>query len=133
MEKKSITKFVSGLAVGVGLGVLFAPKKGSETREDLKKMFDDLIEKTKNIDIEEIKDHINLQIEQIKAELEDLDKEKVIKIAKAKAKDIQKKAADLKEYAVKKGTPVLENAAESIRLKTIDVTKEVLNKLEKKS
>lgn len=40
-------------------------------------------------------------------------------------------AEELVDYAVEKGTPVLENAANAIREKAIDVTKEVLAKLEK--
>ena len=56
---------------------------------------------------------------------------RVVKIAKKKAKDIQNMAEELVEYAVEKGTPVLEKAAEAIREKAIDVTKEVLNRLEK--
>ena len=37
---------------------------------------------------------------------------------------------ELVEYAIDKGTPVLENAASAIREKAIVVTKEVLEKLE---
>ena len=39
---------------------------------------------------------------------------------------------ELVDYAIDKGTPVLEKTANSIREKAIDVTKEVLDKLEKK-
>ena len=42
------------------------------------------------------------------------------------------KAEDLVEYVKEKGTPVMEKTAEAIRSKAIDVTKEVLNKLESK-
>ena len=42
-------------------------------------------------------------------------------------------AEELVEYAVEKGTPVLEKTADSVRQKAIEVTKEVLNKLEKES
>ena len=63
-------------------------------------------------------------------ELADLDKEKVVKIAKKKAKDIATKAGELVEYAKEKGTPVLESLASSARDKAIDITKDVLKKLE---
>lgn len=131
-KKKGFGTLLAGLAVGAGLGVLFAPKKGSETRKELKEKMDELLKKAKEIDKEEVKENIENKIEEIKAELKDLDKEKVLKIAKKKAKDIQKKAEELVEYAVEKGTPVLESAANSVREKAIVVTKEVLNKLEAK-
>ena len=58
-EKKSgFGKFIAGLAVGAGLGVLFAPKKGSETREDLKRLFDDMVKKVKEIKPEEVRETI---------------------------------------------------------------------------
>ena len=56
---------------------------------------------------------------------------KILKIAKKKAADIKKKCQELVNLAVEKGTPVLEQAAEDMRLKAIDVTNEVLEKLEK--
>jgi len=129
-KNKGLGKLFAGMAIGAGLGILFAPKKGSETRRELKQKMEDLINKAKDIDALEVKETIEGKIEEIKAELKDLDKEKVLKIAKKKAKDIQNKAEDLVNYAVEKGTPVLESAAEAVREKAIDVTKDVLKKLE---
>lgn len=130
-KKKGFGKFLLGAGIGAGLGILFAPKKGSETRKELKIKMDELIAKTKEIDIDEVKETIETKIEEIKAELEDLDKEKVLKIAKKKAKDIENKTEELLNYAIDKGTPVLEKAVSSVKEKTIEVTKQVLAKLEK--
>ena len=131
-KKSSIAKFIAGAAVGVGLGLLFAPKKGSETRKDLKKKIDELLNKANDIDAEDVKEMIEDKIEEIKMELSDLDKEKVLKIAKEKGTAIKEKSQELVELAIEKGTPVLEKAAKEVREKAIIVVKEVLNKLEKK-
>jgi len=130
-KKSGFGKFLLGGAIGAGLGMLFAPKAGSETRKELKVKLDDLLQKVKEIDIDEVKEEFELKIYEIKEELADLDKEKVLKIAKKKSKEIQKKVEELVDYAVEKGTPVLETAANNVREKAIDVTKEVLSKLEK--
>lgn len=129
-KKRGLGKFILGASVGAALGVLFAPKKGSETRKELKQKMDELIEKLKNVDAKEVKENIEAKIFQIKTELEDLDKEKVLKIAKKKANDIKNMAEELVDYAVEKGTPVLEDAAVAVREKAIEVTREVLKKLE---
>lgn len=131
-KKKGVGKLLAGVAIGAGLGVLFAPKKGSDTRKELKQKFDDMLSKVRDLDKKEVKENIENKIYEIKESLSDLDKEKVIKIAKKKAKDIQNMAEELVEYAVEKGTPVLESAAEAIREKAIAVTKDVLTRLEKK-
>lgn len=130
-EKKSgLGKFLAGAAIGAGLGVLFAPKKGSEIRADLKVKIEDLVRQIKKIDIEEVKEEFEAKLETLKEELTDLDKEKVLEIAKKKSKELKEKAQELVDLAIDKGTPILRDMAEEVRLKTIDVTKEVLKKLE---
>ena len=52
--------------------------------------------------------------------------------AKEKAIQLKNKAQDLVDLDIEKGTPVLRDAAEDVRLKTIEVTKDVLKKLEGK-
>ena len=131
-NKGGLFKFVAGIGLRVGLGMLFAPKKGEELRKDLKVKFDELLNKVKEIDVKEVADDFMDKIEELKKELEDLDKEKVLAIAKKKGEELKVKASDLVVLAKEKGTPVLEKAAEDVRQKAILVTKDVLKKLEGK-
>ena len=43
MSKKGIGKFVLGASLGAGLALLFAPKKGSDLRRDIKRKLDDFM------------------------------------------------------------------------------------------
>ncbi|MBQ4263658.1 MAG: YtxH domain-containing protein [Bacilli bacterium] len=132
MSKKcsGLGKFLGGLAVGAGLGVLFAPDKGENTRKLLKSKIEDLIDKVKEIDFEEVKDEMFLKIETLKKELAELDKEKVKKIALKQAKIIKGKAEELYDYAVEKGTPVVQNAANEVKKQALKVVKDIEKKLE---
>ena len=134
MSKKSngLLKFVAGVGLGVGLGMLFAPKKGEELRKDLKCKLEELLKKAKEIDVKEVAEDFMKKVENLKEELEDLDKEKVLAIAKKKGEQLKNKTAELVELAKEKGTPVLEKAANEVRERAVLVTKEVLKKLEKK-
>ena len=130
MSKRGLGKFLLGLGAGIGLGILLAPKKGSETRKDLKEKLDNLIAKVKDLDKDEVKAKIEDKIEEIKEEIKSLDGEKVLKIAKEKSKEIMQSIEELYEYAKKKATPVIEKAVDGFRETAIKVTKEVLTKLE---
>lgn len=130
MKKRGMSKFITGAALGVGLGFLFAPKKGSETRKELGTKMEELLNKVKELDMEEVQKTLEKKVNEIEKELKGLDKEKVLKIAKTKGKELKKKSEDLVKLAVDKGTPILKEMAEEVREKTIIVIKEVLNKLE---
>lgn len=132
MGKKGMGKFVFGAALGAGLGMLFAPKKGSETREELKKKLDELLNQAKEIDVDELRSDFNAKVDEIKLELKDLDKEKVLSIAKEKGAELKDKAQDLVDMAKEKGTPVLKKTAEDVLNNVIKVSKETLKKLEDK-
>ena len=58
MSKKGLGKFVAGAAVGAGLGIMFAPKKGSDTRKDIMKALNKVTDKVKNFSKELIDKHI---------------------------------------------------------------------------
>ena len=131
MKKNSgIGKFLAGAAVGAGLGILFAPKSGKETRADIKKKIDEIIEQAKQLKAEDVKEMIVKKVNELQAELKDLDKEKVLKVAKQKAKKIQKKAEDLYKLAVEKGTPVLEKTTKELKEATASALKKIVAKLE---
>ena len=130
MSKKGFGKFLAGASLGAGLALLFAPKKGSETRQELKLKLDELWIKAKNVDTDEVKETFQKKVDEIKKELSDLDKEKEIDLAKKKSEDLKKQCEELLKLAKEKGTPVLEGVAKDIKEKAIVVTKEVLKKLE---
>ena len=129
-KKNGVGKFVLGAGLGAGLALLFAPKKGSELREDLKNKLDEMIKKAKDIDLEDVSEEFTKKVEELKEELKDLDKEKVLKIAKDKGEELKNKAEDLMILAKEKGTPVLESIAKDVKKSTANVVREVLKKLE---
>ena len=129
-KKNGLLKFIAGLGIGVGAGMLLAPKSGEELRKDLMKKLNELLEKAKEIDVKEVSEDFKKRIVELKQEIEDLDKEKVLEIAKDKSEALKKKTNELLVLAKEKGTPIVEKATEEVRERAIRVTKDVLKKLE---
>ena len=63
-------------------------------------------------------------------ELVDLDKEKVLEIAKEKCNDLKIKTQELVELAKDKGTPVLKETAKDLLETVVIVSKETIKKLD---
>lgn len=122
--------FLKGAVIGATLGLLFAPKSGKETREDLSNNLKGLLDKVKGMDKEEVKDKLEKKIEEIENEIKDLDKEKVLSIAKEKSVILKGKVEELVLLAKESGKPVIENAAKSVKKELASVTRKVLEKLE---
>lgn len=128
-EKSGFGKFLLGAGIGVGLGILFAPKSGKETRQELKAKMDDLVEKAKSIKAEDVKATIEAKVEEIKEDLKNLDKETVVAAIKSGAAKIKRKADELVNYAVEKGTPVIEAAAREVKASTVKTLESITAKL----
>ena len=131
MRKRSLSTLFLGAAIGASLGILFAPKKGKETRKELKEKMLDLISNAKELSISDISSLVEGKITEIRHDLNDLDKEKVLSIAKEKSEVIKGKCQELVDFAIDKGTPILKDAAIDVRDKTVDVMKDIIGKLEK--
>lgn len=128
-RKGGFGKFVGGLAIGAGLGLLFAPDNGKNTRRVLKKKVDELLDKLREVDLDEVKDELLFKAETLQAELASLDKEKAKDLALEQAQKIREKAEELYKYAIEKSTPVVEKAADEVRKQALKVVKEIEGKL----
>lgn len=128
MSKKR--NFLLGAAVGLGLGFLFAPKSGKETREDLSKLLKDLVEKAKQIDVEEVKNAIIVKTKELENTFKDLDKETAKQLIIDKTKEVKIKAQELVDLAIEKGTPIVEKTAKKVKTKTAEILKNTAEKLE---
>ncbi len=130
MKKKTLATAAVSMSLGAGLGMMFAPKKGEDLRKDLKNKLSNLACKIKKVDVLEIKEDLLESLNKIESDLEDLDTEKVKKIALKKAESIKKEIEKIIKIAKKKKDDVVREAAESLREKAICVIKEVLDRLE---
>ncbi len=130
-KKGGFGKFLGGLAIGAGLGLLFSPDTGENNRKLLAKKIDELTKKIKEVDLDEVKDELLYKAEMLQAELKNLDKETAKEKALEMASDIKVKAEELYRLAIEKGTPVVEKAADNVRKQAVKFLKDAEKKIEK--
>ena len=102
-NSESILALLAGAAIGVGIGILFAPDKGSKTREKIKDGFDDVKDNLKH-KFEDVTHQLRKKFEGSKHDLEETYEEMVSNMS-YKTEDVisflETKLADLKEQNAK--------------------------------
>lgn len=99
----NVLALLAGAAIGVGLGILFAPDKGSKTREKIKNSFDDLKDEVKskfNSVEEEAKEKFTHSKDELKETVENLLSKSSYKAEEA-ITFLEEKLAELKKQNAK--------------------------------
>ena len=91
-------KFLVGLGVGTIIGMLIAPKKGSELREDIKRESLNVYDNLKNLTKEDVEAMVGQTIETIKKTVDEFDAEEFKVAATSKLGELEDK---LEEFAAK--------------------------------
>ena len=91
-------KFILGLGIGAAAGLLFAPKKGSELREDIKRESLKAYDNVKNMTKEDVEAMLGQTIETVKKTVDEFDVDTFKASTKTKLADLE---AKLEEFASK--------------------------------
>lgn len=124
-------KLIAGIGIGTVIGMLCAPKKGSELRKDIKDKSKDLYDKAQNISKEDIQELINNTIDEIKLAIDEFDTDEFKENAGKKINEVKSK---LEELAVSvKSSEEYANFKESVTKVSNEVTtklKEIKTKIQ---
>jgi gas vesicle protein len=102
-KNNNLIALLAAAAIGVGLGILFAPDKGSKTREKIKENLDDLKEEVKtkfNTLEEEAKEKLAKSKDELKETVEELISKSSYKTEEA-ISFLEEKLAELKKQNAK--------------------------------
>ena len=124
-------KLIAGIGIGTVIGMLCAPKKGSELRKDIKDKSKDLYDKAQNISKEDIQELINNTIDEIKLAIDEFDADEFKENAGKKINEVKSK---LEELAVSvKSSEEYANFKESVTKVSNELTtklKEIKTKIQ---
>lgn len=126
---KIITAAGAGAIIGGIAGVLLAPKKGSETRAQIKECIINLKNKTKKLDKKDIEEYIDKKLDELDIELAKLDMEIDYKKAKKQAKKVIRKIQKLISYTKKKNIDEFEELISDLKEKAEEISEEILTNL----
>lgn len=117
-------KFLMGLGIGAAAGLLLAPKKGSELREDIKRESLKAYDNLKNMTKEDVEALLGQTIETVKKSVDEFDVDEFKATTKEKLTDLEKK---LEEFAAKvKDSDQYMQVKESV----VDLTDKVNSKID---
>ena len=135
-------KFNPISGIGTVIGMLLAPKKGSELRDDLKEKSQELYDKAQNMTKEDFEDLINNTIEDIKLAIDEFDVEEFkestgtkLTEVKAKLEQLANSVKSSDEYANFKASVVkvgsdLTNKLDEIKMKIQDKDFDAIKELD---
>ena len=133
MNQSKFGHFLTGALIGVGLGILLAPRAGSETREDLRKSFKNLTDSIKNIDIEATKALFLDKLSEIQTNLSTIYAKEAVNTIQEKTKMITKKCDELIKASQEEEIPAVEKAALEMKQKTTALAEEIIENIEKET
>lgn len=133
MNQSKFGHFLTGALIGVGLGILLAPRAGSETREELRKSFKNLTDSIKNIDLEATKALFLDKLSEIQTDLSTIDAKEAVNTIQEKTKMIEKKCDELIKASQEEEIPTVEKAALEMKQKTTALAEEMIENIEKEN
>lgn len=117
-------KFIFGLGIGAIAGLLLAPKKGSELREDIKNESMKAYDSLKNLTKEDVEAMLGQTIETVKKSVDEFDVDVFKETTKTKLTELE---AKLEDFAAQvKNTDQYMQVKESV----VDIAEKVNSKME---
>ena len=129
MSRRGLGDLLLGVGIGLGIGLLISPNTGEENRKILKKKGSELIDKAKNIDLNEVKDKLVDDFYTLKDQVQNMDAEKAKAFAAKKGAELKAKASETRKELLAKADELLATAKEKAEPKVEKAVKDLKKNL----